>query len=133
MNKARLDQNPIHLGLDARASEEPAFDGNMAWYGTYVQRHAADGREGRLVTQHTFTESWPSWEMHPEGDEVVLCLAGEMHLHQQQADGTLNTVVLLPGEYAINPPGVWHTADVTGPTTALFITAGWGTEGRARE
>lgn len=37
-----------------------------------------------------------------------------------------------PGEYAINPPGVWHTADVEGEATALFITAGLGTEARAR-
>jgi hypothetical protein len=31
-----------------------------------------------------------------------------------------------------NPPGWWHTADVTGSATALFITAGLGTEHRAR-
>ena len=35
-------------------------------------------------------------------------------------------------EYAINAPGVWHTADVTGEATALFITAGKGTEHRPR-
>ncbi len=27
---------------------------------------------------------------------------------------------------------VWHTADVDAPATALFITAGWGTQMRER-
>lgn len=36
------------------------------------------------------------------------------------------------GDYAINPRGVWHTADVAGHATALFITAGVGTEHRPR-
>jgi hypothetical protein len=42
------------------------------------------------------------------------------------------TVSLAPGQYAINEPGTWHTADVEGPATALFITAGWGTQHRPR-
>jgi hypothetical protein len=40
--------------------------------------------------------------------------------------------VARPGQYAINEPGTWHTADVTGETTALFITAGLGTQHRPR-
>ena len=42
------------------------------------------------------------------------------------------SVALARGDYAINPPGTWHTADVEGEATALFITAGWGTEHRPR-
>jgi quercetin dioxygenase-like cupin family protein len=41
-------------------------------------------------------------------------------------------VSLQPGEYAINPPGAWHTADVDGRATALFVTAGMGTQHRPR-
>ena len=47
-------------------------------------------------------------------------------------DGSENTVTLGPGEYAINPPGAWHTADIDGEATALFITAGIGTQHRPR-
>jgi len=36
------------------------------------------------------------------------------------------------GDYAINPRGVWHMADVAGHATTLFITAGVGTEHRPR-
>jgi len=41
-------------------------------------------------------------------------------------------VLLNAGQYAINAPGVWHTADVSGKATALFITAGMGTQHRPR-
>ncbi|OYU14054.1 MAG: cupin [Alphaproteobacteria bacterium PA4] len=126
-----LSRNFLHLGSGATAIPQPDFtDGS--WYAGYGQRHDADGRDGRLVSQFTFTESWDSWEMHPHGDEVVLCTAGRMTLHQEFPDGTTAAVTIGAGEYAINPPGVWHTADVDGVATAVFITAGLGTEGRPR-
>jgi len=127
----RLDQRFIHLGLGARAVEEPPFAG-MEWYEAYGARHAGDGIEGRLVSQYTFTESWTSWEMHPAGYEVVICTEGAMVLVQELADGQVVTTPLAEGEYAINPPGVWHTADVAESATAIFITAGEGTQHRER-
>jgi mannose-6-phosphate isomerase-like protein (cupin superfamily) len=81
---------------------------------------------------HSFRENWTSWEMHPEGDEVVLCLSGAMTLHQEMRDGSEVTVTITAGEYAINPLGCWHTADVEGEATGLFITAGLGTQHRGR-
>jgi mannose-6-phosphate isomerase-like protein (cupin superfamily) len=131
MTVHRLDKNPLHLGLGATAIVQPEFTG-MAWYEGYGARHDSDGREGRLVGMHTFHESWDSWEMHPEGDEVVLCLTGEMTLHQEMRDGSPAKVTIHAGEYAINPPGCWHTADIEGEATALFITSGMGTEHRER-
>ena len=128
-----LSVHPIHLGLGAIAVVEPEFAGGGEWYAGYGQRHdAADGAEGRLVSMHTFTDSWDVWEMHPVGHEVVLCTAGTMTLHQEHPDGTSATVTLRVGEYVVNPPGTWHTADVDGEATAVFITAGMGTEHRAR-
>jgi mannose-6-phosphate isomerase-like protein (cupin superfamily) len=126
-----LLENPLHLGLGATAVGQPAFSG-MEWYAAYGERHDADGAEGRLVSMYCFTESWDSWEMHPLGDEVVLCLSGQMTLHQEHADGSTAKVTIGPNEYAINPPGCWHTADVESAATALFITAGLGTEHRPR-
>ena len=81
---------------------------------------------------HTFTDSWDSWEMHPSGDEMVLRTEGQMTLHQKHADGTTATITIGPREYVINPPGCWHTADVKDQATALFITAGIGTQHRPR-
>jgi mannose-6-phosphate isomerase-like protein (cupin superfamily) len=126
-----LLENPLHLGLGATAIAQPSFTG-MDWYAGYGERHNADGAEGRLVSMHRFSESWDSWEMHPLGDEVVLCLSGRMTLHQEHTDGSTASVTIGAGEYAINPPGCWHTADLEGAATALFITAGLGTEHRPR-
>lgn len=71
--------------------------------------------------------------MHPHSSEVVLCTAGSMTLHQKKADRTPATVTLGPGEYAINEPGTWHTADVEHEASAQFITAGLGTQHRPRQ
>jgi quercetin dioxygenase-like cupin family protein len=125
-----LSRYPIHLGRGATAVAQPEFTG-MSWYAGYAQRHAGDGTEGRLVAMFTFDAPWDSWEVHPNGHEVVVCTAGEITL-VQEIDGKEVRTTLRAGEYAINPPGVWHTADVHGPATALFITAGVGTENRPR-
>jgi quercetin dioxygenase-like cupin family protein len=127
-----LFTHPIHLGRNATAVAEPAFTG-MEWYQQYVERHAADGPEGRMVALHRFDSSWTSWEMHPEGEEVVACIEGSMTLRQELPDGTSTSIKLGPGDYAINPRGAWHTADVDGPVLALFITAGRGTQNRPRD
>lgn len=127
-----LSDNPIHLGLAATAFSEPHFTGDPAWYQAYSERRAGDGAEGRLVSLHHFTDAWSVWEMHPAGTEVVLCTKGEITLIQELLDGSEKQITLGEGQYAINPPGVWHTADVADEATALFITAGQGTEHRDR-
>ena len=121
---------PVHLGLGATVVREPRMTG-MEWYAAYSERHAKDGVEGRLVSFYTFTESWKSWEMHPKGEELVVCVAGELVLHQE-IDGAVVTTTLRAGDAIVNPRGVWHTADASAPATALFITAGEGTEHRTR-
>ncbi len=127
----KLAEQFIHLGLGATAEPQPPFTG-MEWYAGYVGRHSNDGAEGRLVSQYTFTEDWPSWEMHPNGSEVVICTEGVMELTQEFPDGRLEKRTLHGGEYVINPPGVWHIADVAECATAIFITAGEDTQHRPR-
>ena len=135
MTARKLESFPLHLDSHAGAIAQPEFPRDhraMQWYMDYSARNAADGTAGRLVSMFTFSEDWAGWEMHPAGDEVVLCLTGTMVLHQEFPDGTTATVPLGPGEYAINPPGVWHTADIARLATGLFITAGAGTQNRPR-
>ena len=127
-----INKHPVHLGLGASAEILPEFTGSMEWYADYGERHAGDGSEGRLVSMHSFSESWDMWEVHPNGAEVVLCIAGSFTLLQEQADATATSVVLTPGQYAINDAGTWHTAHVDAAATAIFITAGLGTRHRPR-
>jgi len=126
-----LAEVPVHLGLGATVTLQTPFTGTGEWYQAYAERSAPDGSEGRLVTMHTFSEPWDSWEVHPAGEELVLCIEGSITLHQE-VDGEVRSMTINSGEAIINPPGVWHTADVAGTATALFITAGLGTEGRPR-
>ena len=130
MKQLPLERFPVHLGRGARAVPQPEFTG-MDWYAAYAERNAADGGDGWLVSLYSFSESWTSWERHPAGDETVICTAGEITLLQEVPEG-IRKVALRAGEYAINPRGVWHTADVAARATALFITAGLGTEHRPR-
>jgi len=127
-----LNTHPLHLGLGATAVVQPFFTGEMAWYMEYGARHGGDGAEGRLVTTHHFSESWTSWEMHPHGDEVVYCISGAITLRQQVEGANETHITLAAGDYAINAPGVWHTADVVGEAMCLFITAGLGTTHKPR-
>jgi uncharacterized cupin superfamily protein len=122
---------PVHLGLGARAVPLPDFSWDPAALAAYSQQTASDGDEGRLVTLGTMDASWTSWERHPAGEEVVLLLSGRVELIQE-IDGEEQRVAVDPGQAVINPPGVWHTADVLEPGDALFITPGRGTDHRPR-
>lgn len=123
-----LTTTPIHLGgVSAVALSD--FDGSPTWFERYSEEHP---EAGFLVTSFSFDRPWDAWEMHPSGDEVVLCIAGSMTLHQETADGEFRTVTLGTGEYVVNEPGTWHTADVDDSATGVFITAGEGTQHRPR-
>ena len=134
MSARSLETHPIHLGKGGTAISQPEFPRDsqaMQWYMDYGARHAEDGEEGRLVSCFRFTEDWAGWEMHPAGAEVVVCIEGSMTLIQEIGGEEVRTT-LQAGEYAINPPGVWHTADVSESATGFFVTAGVGTQGRPR-
>jgi len=85
-----------------------------------------------LVTSHHFDSDWGSWEMHPKGDEVVCVLAGRVTFVLEEGDGEHRVALCEPGDFVVVPQGVWHTAETTGPVWMLFLTAGEGTEHRAK-
>lgn len=126
-----IADTPLHLGLGAVAVPLEGFAWSPEYLGAYEERVAGDGAEGRLVTWFEMTADWDSWEVHPAGEEVVLCVSGRFRLHQE-SDGVTTAIEVGAGEYVINPPGVWHTADVIEPGSGLFITPGQGTSHRPR-
>jgi hypothetical protein len=85
-----------------------------------------------LVTQSRFSENWAGWEQHPLGDEFVCLLSGHVTLVQERDGAQVRTELTEPGQFAINPRGTWHTADVHAESLMLFITAGEGTQTRPR-
>jgi mannose-6-phosphate isomerase-like protein (cupin superfamily) len=125
-----LSTTHVHLGLGARAVIVPDFEWSAAFLDRYEHDHADDGDEGRLVMIGA-GPTWTSWERHPAGDELVVCLSGRMTLIQE-IDGAPHHIELGAGQAAINPRAVWHTSDVHEPGQVLFVTPGRGTEHRPR-
>jgi mannose-6-phosphate isomerase-like protein (cupin superfamily) len=85
----------------------------------------------RLVGIFAYDGDWTSWEVHPDGDEIVVLLSGAVDLVLDLPSGQ-RTVELRDRGAAIVPGGVWHTADVLAPSEALHITRGAGTTHRPR-
>lgn len=95
------------------------------------QRYA--GFDGHLlVSCHEFTSDWPSWEIHPAGDELVLLLAGEARFLLQHASGVETIHLSEAGSYAVIPRNTWHTAHTQVHSRILFMTPGAGTKNQAQ-
>jgi mannose-6-phosphate isomerase-like protein (cupin superfamily) len=87
-------------------------------------------RSHQLVATYEFTEDWPTWERHPQGDEIVILLSGAATMLLQRESGQQFVEMAAPGEYVVVPRNTWHTARVRTATRMLFITPGEGTENR---
>jgi quercetin dioxygenase-like cupin family protein len=122
---------PVHLGLGSRAMPVEGFTWQPEALESYSAAVAADGAEGRMVMIFDGDGPWTSWECHPEGDELVVCLDGRITMIRE-IDGEPDPVELGAGEAMINPAGVWHTADIAGRARILTVTPGLGTEHRPR-
>ena len=83
-----------------------------------------------LISSFSFDEDWPTWEVHPYGDEFVCLLSGDAEMTLALPDGDETVRLTEPGSFVIVPKGTWHTARVNSPTTMLFVTPGQGTENR---
>jgi mannose-6-phosphate isomerase-like protein (cupin superfamily) len=91
-----------------------------------------DGFKGRiLVASFQFDKDWPTWEIHPQGDEIVVLLSGAAQMVFDEKGRHRAVTLSKPGEYVIVPKATWHTAKITTPTSMLFITPGEGTENKA--
>lgn len=83
-----------------------------------------------LVSSFVFDTDWSTWELHPEGDEIVCLLAGEVTLILDRNGIEEATHLRDPGAFVIVPKGTWHTARTRVPTKMLFVTPGEGTQNK---
>ncbi|NKC14296.1 MAG: hypothetical protein GKR94_19585 [Gammaproteobacteria bacterium] len=118
----------IRLRGDASVEPLPVGDGFWA--------ELAQGRLGTfhneyLVTMSSIKEHWRQWEMHPNGDEIIILLCGKATLLMQVDIGVRRLPFDTPYTFHIVPKGTWHTMEVSEPANLLFITAGEGTEHQA--
>jgi len=84
---------------------------------------------GTLVAAYVSTEDWPNWEMHPQGEEVLVLLEGRMTMILDEPGGE-RRVEMAPGATCIVPRGVYHRALVPQTSRFLGITYGAGTTHR---
>jgi mannose-6-phosphate isomerase-like protein (cupin superfamily) len=62
-------------------------------------------------------------ERHPDGDEVLIMVAGAIDVDLEFDDGT-RTVRLGPGDALVVPQGVWHLIHCVEPGQLVNITPG---------
>ena len=115
----------VQLRPGGVATELP---GGAAFWSLPEEGMAAVGQDW-LISEYEFTADWPTWEMHPDGDEFVYLLAGSVELLLEESAG-VKTLALLGRGAVIVPRGVWHTAKVHAPSRMLHVTRGAGTQTR---
>jgi mannose-6-phosphate isomerase-like protein (cupin superfamily) len=95
-----------------------------------LDRRFDNFRDRVLVSSFAFDTDWPSWEIHPAGDEIVCLMSGEatMILDRNGSEDVVHLSV--PGSFVIVPKGTWHTARTSTPTRMLFVTPGQGTRNK---
>lgn len=64
--------------------------------------------------------------MHPEGDELLYLLSGEIDVLLEESAGD-RVVRLRGGEGCLVPRGVWHRLILKEPSDLLFVTPPRGT------
>lgn len=84
---------------------------------------------GWLTAVYRFERDTPVWEMHPEGDEVLVLLSGAIDV-VFEVDGKAHIVELREDASCLVPRGTWHKQIVRAPGDELAITYGRGTEHR---
>lgn len=116
----------IHLDSDGVATSVP---GGAEFWALTPDQIKGFGK-GWLISEYQFDADWPTWEMHPNADEYVYLLSGEIALHLDEPGG-LRVVSISGNGAVVVPRGIWHTAKVKRPCRMLHVTMGAGTEIRA--
>ena len=116
-----------YLRLRPDTSIEPLHVGNDFWQ-RIMGGKLGDFHHEYLVITTSFDKNWPTWEMHPNGDEVVMLLDGSTTM-VLEIDGAEKLVELNERcAYVVVPRGTWHTSRTRTACRMLFITAGEGTQ-----
>jgi mannose-6-phosphate isomerase-like protein (cupin superfamily) len=116
----------VHLAADGTGQTVP---GGAAFWS--LPSSAMDEfNDGWLISEFVCDEDWSNWEMHPNGDEFVYLLSGDIEFLLELPSGVTATRITGRGAVLV-PRGVWHTARVFAPSRMFFVTRGAGTQHRS--
>jgi mannose-6-phosphate isomerase-like protein (cupin superfamily) len=118
-----------YLRLRADNTAEPLPVDDKFWP-QLMSGALGDFHRESLVTMNSFDATWTSWEMHPNGDELVCLISGRVSM-VLDIDGRETIAELeAPGDYVLVPRGTWHTARTRDKCAMFFVTPGEGTQHR---
>ena len=118
----RLASNFVVLNGDFKANIIPV---TPDLYGRLDAEYS--GFKGHLmISSYAFEEDWPTWEVHPAGDEFVILVAGDADLVLAGERGDETVRMTEPGTFVIVPQNTWHTARIRRHSVMLFVTPGEG-------
>lgn len=115
----------LHLDTGPGLSIIPVDDRFWATIDERTELHT-----GRLVMASEVTADWDTWEMHPDGDEVILVTNGVVRIHTEP--GPSGATLVSAPQLVVMPSGTWHTMDVIESARVVTITWGSGTQHRPR-
>ena len=118
-----LTENYLSLGGEGKIEAAAGGDAFWSLAGAELEKFG----ENWLITEFWFDEDWKSWEMHPNGEEIVYLLSGAMDLILEK-DDVRQTIELRSKGLVIVPRGTWHTAKVFQMSNVLVITRGEETQ-----
>jgi mannose-6-phosphate isomerase-like protein (cupin superfamily) len=107
----------VHLGPDLTVTALAVDDA----FWTHRAADRPELAEGRIVCLGDYGATWSWWERHPDGDELVLVVSGQVDFVLEDESGR-RTVTLAADQCAIVPAGTWHRAVVDAPCRMLFVT-----------
>jgi len=116
----------VHLADGPDVSVIPVTDDFWARIDDRTELHT-----GRLVTATAVDTDWDIWEMHPNGDELIVVTEGSVRLHLDDGTDSSQIAIAAP-DFVVMPAGTWHTADSLGRARLLIVTWGEGTQHRPR-
>lgn len=119
----QIDKDFVVLDADKNASIEP----NDSSLYERIQNNYKGFKNCELIASYSFGSDWDSWEIHPNGDEIVILLSGAVTFILETEAGERAVHLSEPGSYTIVPRNTWHTAKTQVSTHMLFITPGEGT------
>jgi len=106
----------IHLAAD-QSMAALAADGDT-WH---RRADVPEFRDGRVVSVFDYVATWPYWERHPVGVELVPVFSDSVVFHLDDGHGR-RAIDLVAGQSLLVPEGSWHRAEIEGPASMLFVT-----------
>jgi mannose-6-phosphate isomerase-like protein (cupin superfamily) len=130
MNDAENPKNlkSTYVVLDPQLNARPTTVTDTIY--AELDEHYAGFKGHMLISMFCFEETWPTWEVHPHGDELVCLISGEAELVMRK--NGLDEAIRLksPGEFVVVPRNTWHTARISESANMMFVTPGEATDNR---